>query len=198
MKKQKYNFVKRIAVALAGCLLLGTVAGCAGSSKSNLTELDYATIQEVEGTHQFHVQETAQSLIKNGATEYKVVVSETPSELENTALKELIYFFKEATGITLETVLDSQVNYTNTAKFISLGNNAYTAQADVEADADVLGDTGLTIQTKGNSVFLLGAKGRGTLHAVYEFLSQAFDYEYFSSNIIQIDRNVTELPLMQN
>ncbi|MBR4942784.1 MAG: DUF4838 domain-containing protein [Clostridia bacterium] len=200
MKRQKMNFVKRIAVMLASCFLLSAFTGCGDKNSDDdnkLTNLDYETMQAVEGTHQFHVQKTSKNIVNDGATEYKVVVSENPSEMEQTALKELLYFFKEATGITLQTVLDSEVNYTDSAKYISLGNNAYTAQANVAVEAETLGDTGLTIQTKGESVFVLGAKGRGTLNAVYEFLAQAFHYEYFSSNMIQIDRNVTELPLMQ-
>ncbi len=200
MKRQKMNFVKRIAVLMASFFLLSAFTGCDGMSSGDdnkIENLDYETMQEVEGTHQFRVQTTAKSLVKNGATEYKVVVAETLSELEETALKELLYFFKEATGLSLQTTLDSEVSYTDSAKYISLGNTAYATQANVVADAKVLGDTGLTIQTKGNSVFLLGAKGRGTLNAVYEFLTQIFHYEYFSSNIIQIDKNVTDVPLMQ-
>ena len=199
MKKQNEKLMKRIAVALAACLTFGIFAGCAGKKDPNgkITALDYSTIEEVAGTHSFNVRETNKKLVDNGRTEYSVVVAETLSKTENTALKELLYFFKEATGITLNTVVDAQVSYSDSAKFISLGNNAYSAQAEVIADGEVLGDTGLTIQTKGNSIFLLGAKARGTLYAVYEFLSQAFNYEYFSSNIIQIDKNVTNLPLME-
>ena len=177
MKRQKMNFVKRIAVLMASFFLLSAFTGCDGMSSGDdnkIENLDYETMQEVEGTHQFRVQTTAKSLVKNGATEYRVVVSETLSELEETALKELLYFFKEATGLSLQTTLDSEVSYTDSAKYISLGNTAYATQANVVADAKVLGDTGLTIQTKGNSVFLLGAKGRGTLNAVYEFLTQIF------------------------
>ena len=196
MKKQKLHFVKHIAIALAGCFLMGSLASCA-KAINNQEALEYTTIEQVEGTHQFNIQPTNKKLVENGTTEYKVVVSEIPTDLEKTALKELIYFFNEATGISLQTVLDTQVSFTDTAKYISLGENAYTAQANIVADTKALGDTGLMIQTKGNSVFLLGAKGRGTLHAVYEFLTQAFHYEYFSSNIIQIDKNVKNLPLMQ-
>lgn len=199
MKKQKFNFVKHIAVALASCFLLGTFAGCKeqeSETKKESATLDYSTVQNVEGTHQFNVQETSKKIVENGATNYKIVVADTLSTLEKTALEELIYFFKEATGIALQVVSDTQVSYTETAQFISLGTNGYATQANVEADSSVLGDTGLTIQTKGESVFLLGAKERGTLYAVYEFLSQAFNYEYYSSNIIQIDRNVKNVSLM--
>ena len=152
MKKQKLHFVKHIAIALAGCFLLGTLFGCTQDAPSeNKNALDYTVTQSVDGKHEFNVKTTSKKLVENGATDYKVVVKDTVSGLEKSALDELIYFFKEATGITLQTVSESQVNYTETAKFISLGDNAYTQQANVVADADILGDTGLTIQTKGDS-----------------------------------------------
>ena len=77
MKRQKMNFVKRIAVMLASCFLLSAFTGCGDKNSDDdnkLTNLDYETMQSVEGTHQFQVQKTSKNIVNDGATEYKVVV----------------------------------------------------------------------------------------------------------------------------
>ena len=195
MTMKKKNIFQWIALSLVGCFVFGAV-GCNGNVEESINALDYTSIESTEGVHIYNVKPTSNMLVENGKTEYKVVTSETPSRVEQTAVKELIYFFNMATGITLQTVSETQANYTQDAKYISIGDTALVEQAAVEADYEVLGDTGLTIQTNGQSIFLLGAKEYGTLYAVYEFLSQAFNYEYFASNLIQIDRNVKDVPLM--
>ena len=201
MTMKKKNIFQWIALSLASCFVLGAVGcknngGTTGNNNGKINAMDYTTLGNVEGTHLYNVASTENMLVENGLTEYKVVIPENPSTVEQTAVKELIYFFDEATGITLQTVSETQITYSQNAKYISVGNTTFAQQANVKADYETLGDTGLTIQTNGQSVFLLGAKEYGTLYAVYEFLSQAFDYEYFASNLIQINRNVKDVPLM--
>ena len=196
MTMKKKNIFQWIALSLASCFVLSATGckngngGTTGNNGEKINAMDYTTLGDVAGTHLYNVAPTESMLVENGETEYKIVIPENPSKVEQTAVKELIYFFNEATGIALQTISETQASYTQEAKYISVGNTALVEQAEIKADYEVLGDTGLTIQTNGQSIFLLGAKEYGTLYAVYEFLSQAFDYEYFASNLIQIDRNV--------
>ena len=47
-------------------------------------------------------------LVKNGATEYKILLPQTMTDDLRVARDELIYFFKEATGITLSFEIENE------------------------------------------------------------------------------------------
>ena len=64
---------------------------------------------------------TDKYIVQNGQTDYVIVVPEnTPSTIKEAA-SELIYFFKEATNITLEQCTDNGLAYAEENKYISLG-----------------------------------------------------------------------------
>ena len=131
-------------------------------------------------------------IVKDGKTEYVVVVSDDEINDVTTAAKELYDIFLEATGISLEFVSDSSVAYSANAKYISLGR---TQIAEVlGADVDALGEQGFILQTKDQSIFILG-KPQGALYGVYEFLNQTLNFETYTKDIYTLDKEVTELAL---
>ncbi len=171
---------------------------CCSACTKNVTtgnNLDYYIGTTYQGTHIFNVAESNVDFINNGETEYKIVIPQIPLEYELTAIDELLYFFKLATNITLELVSDELATYTPDAKYVSVGATEYANSAGVTADIELLKTGGFRIVTKGNSVILLGGSGRGTLYAVYEFLKQNFNYEFYADNAIYIDKDVTDLKL---
>ena len=131
-------------------------------------------------------------IVKDGKTEYVVVVSDDELDDITTAAKELYDIFLEATGISLEFVSDSSATYSANAKYISLGR---TQIAEVlGADVDALGEQGFILQTKDQSIFILG-KPQGALYGVYEFLNQTLNFETYTKDIYTLDKGVTELAL---
>lgn len=156
--------------------------------------LDYDVGKTYDGgTHIYNVSETSVDFIKNGATDYKIVMPALATKYEQTAVDELVYFFDQATNISLEVLTDSTAKYSTSATYISVGDTDYAKDAGVTAEYDLLKSSGFHIITKGQSVILLGAEGRGSLYAVYEFLSQYFNYEFYADTAIVIDKDVENL-----
>ena len=67
--------------------------------------------------------------MKNGATEYKILVSEEGKVTHAEAINELQLFFEEATEIKLEVVTDEEVFSAN-AKYLSIGDTSLLQTAD--------------------------------------------------------------------
>ena len=77
-----------------------------------------------QGVHQFTYTETSKPFIKNGVTQYKVVL---PDDLNNDialARDELVHFFKIATDIELEVISDRGLTFDKNDKYISIGKTS--------------------------------------------------------------------------
>ncbi|MBQ8374851.1 MAG: DUF4838 domain-containing protein [Clostridia bacterium] len=154
------------------------------------------------GLHQKTATETNEYLLQDGRTDYTVVIPENAGETVLFAKDELLYFFKEATGVTLPVKTDAGLTFSESDKYISIGKTTLEEQAGVDAREEELGTQGLRISTKGKTVFLTSASDReamyesyGTLYAVYEFLADTLDYDYFYTDCYSLNRNVKDIKL---
>ena len=129
-------------------------------------------------------------IVKDGETEYVVVVSEEESDDISLAAKELYDLFLEATGIELQFVNDSNATYSENAKYISLGNTQISEV--LGKDVETLGEQGFILKTEGQSIFILG-KPQGVLYGVYEFLNKTLNFETYTKDIYTLNKGVTEL-----
>ena len=164
----KKNILKRIACVI---LSLFTLALC-GCTKGN----EEGAVQKASfaGTHDYTAPETNEWLVKDSRSDYVVVIPETRSTTIDKALAEFVWLFKKATGVTLRTATDRDTVHTQTAKYISLGNTATLKSAGIEVDRNLLGVDGGRIVTKDSSVYIFGGEDKGTLYAVYTFMSICF------------------------
>ena len=119
------KFKRIIAILLVTVMSLGIV-GC--KDKKGDDDKDNGVFPEsmydVEGLHIDNSEETDGSIVKNGSTDYKVLIPQNISSDESFALYELTDIFKRATGISLQTVIDNgDADFSN--KYISLGETSY-------------------------------------------------------------------------
>lgn len=143
------------------------------------------------------MNETPYYLIKNSATEYKVVYPEVHGSYIDTAVKELRTFLGEISpGITIKVSSDTGLTHSADAKYISLGDTALLQSAGISVDKEKLGSDGYAIITKDQSVYLVGGSTHGTLFAVYEFLEKQFGYHFYAKDCYDLERNVTEKKLL--
>lgn len=143
------------------------------------------------------MNETPYYLIKNSATEYKVVYPEVRGSYIDTAVKELRTFLGEITpGITIKVSSDTGLTHSADAKYISLGDTALLQSAGISVDKEKLGSDGYAIITKDQSVYLVGGSTHGTLFAVYEFLEKQFGYHFYAKDCYDLERGVTEKKLL--
>ncbi|MDR3216473.1 MAG: DUF4838 domain-containing protein [Clostridiaceae bacterium] len=169
---------------------------------------DETTNPILAGTHVDNSKPTDKFIMENGATDYKIVIR-APAVgngdywmLERIAALELARFFEEATGVVLPIVKDDAVQYSDDATYISIGKNLVLDGSGIVVDYSQLKGGGFRIVTKGKSVFLTGGDAgttgeeAGFVYAVYEFLYKVFDLDFFFTDSYSINKNVTNIPLM--
>ena len=137
---------------------------------------------------------TQTAIIKNGVSDYKVVIPEDADSYISFAGNELVNFVYESTGVKLEIVNDRGLTYDKDSKYLSIGNNKYYQSAEFGYNLNKLGYSDYYLQTKGNSLFMVGGNRYGTLYAVYEILERLVDLEIYADDEIFVKKE-TELYL---
>ena len=189
--KGKIN--KIVSVLLVGCLGLSVFAACGEQpADEEVTKYLYT-----DGVHDFTAPETDEYLLKNGATEYKIVVPYgCPMEV-SLAREELTNFFYQATNVRFSVIYEDATGLTHQAngKYISLGDTKMFESAGLSIDKNELGTDGVRIQTKDKTVYINGGSEMGVLYGVYDFLQIILNFEVYADDCWVIDENVTSLKL---
>lgn len=169
---------KILAVLLSAVMICSFAVGCNSSPDDSNKE----------------PEQTGEYIIQNGTTEYKVVYPENSGTDITIAISELNSFMKEATGVEFTAVPDASVEYTANSRYISVGNTDLIEAAGVQF-SDELGSAGTHIVTKDKSVFLYGETELSSLYAVYDFLEDTVNWDYFGMESYYVDKNVKDIPL---
>ena len=176
------------------CLLLSLITAFAvfpGCSSG-----DSGDKKAVNPNHNFSYEETDRYILKDGLTDYKIVMPKSTVTEMSYAKTELVNIFKEATGVTLNSEYDTGLTHTAEGKYISLGNTSLFQSSGLEVDLSSLKEDGVRILTKDNTVYLLGGSEKGVLYAVYDFLKMSFGFETYYKDCYTLDTNVKNLKLM--
>ncbi|MBO4594399.1 MAG: DUF4838 domain-containing protein [Clostridia bacterium] len=131
-------------------------------------------------------------IVRFGKSDYEIVIPENANDGEKNGAKELQLFFKEATGIKLPIVTDAGKSVGG--KYFSLGNTSFVPDS-VKDSVSGLSSCGYVIKTVGNTVFLLGPSGNGTLYSVYGYLARDFGFEYYFTDVYSLKKGVGDLAL---
>ncbi|MBQ4268383.1 MAG: DUF4838 domain-containing protein, partial [Clostridia bacterium] len=124
-------------------------------------------------------------LVKNGQSEYRIVIPDEASEIVAYAATEIELNVKKSTGIALPVVTSTEAGRDLSGYNLSLGETALAKAANVKGDG--LKETGFTVSVKENTLVMIGGGDYGTLHAAYEFLEKNFGYQYYAEDEIYID-----------
>lgn len=131
--------------------------------------------------------QTQYTLVENGSSSYKIVVSDTATDVEKHAAEELQLFIKESTNAVIPVYNEGAIG-SDTSKCISIGaTNMRAAQQAILEDIEDLEYGGVIIKTVGDKVFLTGATNRGTLNAVYKFLEYQIGFRAYTIEVIKYD-----------
>ena len=122
-------------------------------------------------------------LADGGKSEYKILISANASVVEGTASRELQKYLNKIAGVTLPIVTDNVVKVSVYEKYISIGETALKQKAKI--DNQDMNIDGYVLKTVGETLFIVGQQGAGTLFGVYGFLDDYLgvkfltaDYEY--------------------
>ena len=118
------------ALVLCVSLCFSILSGC-----KNENENEKASYK---GTHDYTALETDGDFIKNGKTDYIIVIPEDCSNLLYTARDELTYFFEKATDIKLKSTTEDLVEQYANSKYISIGETELLEKSGLTIDKSKL------------------------------------------------------------
>lgn len=199
MKKFKKLLISIISIVLAFSISLSVGFACGdgdGGEDDGLVTF--------EGTHIYNATDMDVDFLKNGKTNYTLVLPAGASDNVTIAKREFITFFKEATGSNIAATIDTGLTHSATQKYISIGPTELLASVSdqISREYSRLGDDGFRIVTIDNNVYITGAESDilkygsyGNIYGVYKFLNFMFNYEYVFVDAWQIDKNVKNLKM---
>ncbi len=131
-------------------------------------------------------------ICKDGTSEYSVVIPYSATEYEALAAQELTLLLEESTGVELEIVSDSGLTYSDSAKYISIGNTTLVEESGIVLHEEYLGNYGSRVATKGDSIFLWGATDTyGIVFSTYKFLYYTIGFESYAFGVYDMQKNST-------
>lgn len=178
MKHMKTMIKKWVVLCLLVCIAAsGILTGCS-KPVSNGVSKETAEAKEFKATQ--HV------LIKKGTSDYEIVIADDSTNLEKYAAEELQYFLSEATNCVLPIVQESE--RAKDKAYLSVGGTKLLAsQESIVIDYKAMGESGTSIDTIDENVYIAGATDYGTLFSVYRFLYYQIGYKAYAPDCIDYD-----------
>ena len=175
MKQRK----KLVIFLLCMIMMLSCLNGCTNKQDANATN---------------NTSETNSFLVKNGETDYQLLLPAEATKEEDLAATEISYFFSVATGINLTIVHETEETAEN-GKYISVGETKLYNRSKIKFDYEKLGSSGFGLKTSGDDVYIVGCLN-GVIYGGYDFLEKQFGYAYFDDGVYTIEKDVTEKELL--
>jgi len=79
-------------------------------------------------------------------------------------------------------MFDVDVPLSSNGRYLYIGQTRQAEYVGIQPSQAILGDSGYILKTVGDSYYLVGNTDYGSLYAVYGFLKNEFDYEYFTDD----------------
>ena len=189
------RFLLKMSAMIIAVILVAGVTGCAGKDGGIFQPGEGNEVALRNGVHVDRSTETENYILKDGVSEYKIVIPGTSDPTITSAADELVEYFAEATDFILPVITDETVDFSADAKYISLGDTKLKEQANIVYEGNLSRD-GFIIKTSGQSVFIVGGSAVGTQYGVYEFLYKTVSLEYFKPTVYTLEDGISDLKLM--
>jgi len=143
------------------------------------------------------------TVIREGRSEYRIVISRHASRSTEHGAIELQRFFHEMTGAVLPIVSDAMPA---TECEIVLGKSSRLDSSGIDIDFQSLGDEGYVIRTVGRRLVIAGGDLRGTMYGVYGLLEDHLGCRWYRHDVSRIpqmytlivpEMNETKKPLIE-
>lgn len=156
--------------------------------------MNYSNIGYIEGSiHQYNISETNDYVIKNGQTQYKVLIPKDATVSLTSYTSEFVSIFKEATNLELEIVTDD--NYDASANYISVGNTKLINDNNIHLDYSQLKSQGFIIKTVNKSIVISGFSDQACLNGLYEYMHLIANYRYLGPETYILNTDLKEVKL---
>lgn len=128
---------------------------------------------------------SALTLVKDGGSEYRVVVGKNASPSERRAAAEFKRFVLEMSGAVIPYGEDSA---SPAAKSVLIGDSEALRSLGLEIDLRSLGDEEYVVRTAGDTLVIAGGRLRGTMYGVYALLEDVLGCRWYSSKVSKIPK----------
>ncbi len=118
-------------------------------------------------------------LVKDGDSEYVIIIPENADKNLNFASSEITNFIKQSSGVELVTVTDA--NLPHGSKYISLGNTVQSEETDIDVTM-TFGETGYILKTIDGNIYIEANTTYGVLFATYDLLKYLIDLEIYAED----------------
>ncbi len=190
--------IKRVISLGLGTILTVSMllfSACKADEETNVEKTPPIEKVTYVGTHDYTAVETTVDMVKDGRSDYTIIVPANMSADIISAKNEFVYLFKKATGITLNYKSDAGLSHNDSQKYISIGDTTLFQTSGITLNKAELKLDGVRIITEGNTVYLLGGSDSGVLNAVYTFMQVVFNFDCYYKDCYEIDTNVKNLKL---
>ena len=174
---------KLMMISFAMIFAFGAFAGCkdpVSSDSSGVSNSDSSTDEELV------IERTNSYLVRNGWSDYKIVIPSNPSGDLEFAAKELNYFFNLATKVTLPIVTDANITDLD-GKYLSIGETKILEAAGVKCLTSEIGYDGFILKTYGEALVMSGATDVASIYSVYGYLERQFNLEIYTEHVYTYD-----------
>ena len=128
------------------------------------------------------------TLVRDGKSDYVIVLSESASPSEIHAAAEFRLFVKQVSGADLPQVNARKPLPTHA---IFIGDTRALGRDKARPDIALLGDEGFVIRTFGPNLIIAGGRLRGTMYGVYTFLEEQLGCRWYTSFVSRIPKTPT-------
>ncbi len=128
-------------------------------------------------------------LVKDGASEYKILLRENASKAENYAAKEFNGLLYSVSGTKLEIVDSADLD--NSTKYISIGNTAMALAAGEAVSKNGMNRNGFKIKSYEDGLLIVAGDYTGLIYGVYRFFEKNCDYMYYAPDEIRLNKSET-------
>jgi hypothetical protein len=124
-------------------------------------------------------------LLKNGKSDYVIVVAEQADSMSLLAVSEMQKYLEQIGGVRLNIVSDA---VPVAAHEIAIGQNQRFAGAGLSDQLAGMNEDGFLILTREEKLFIAGGKDKGTLYGVYTFLEEYLGCRKYSAEVTYVPK----------
>ena len=121
-------------------------------------------------------------IVQSGVPQARIVLSASPTQLEQFAATELQTYLESISGARFDIVAEPD-DADRRFAFI-LGNTRRAAKARLPGSERTLGRDGFVLRSTPGGIFIKGRNDLGTVFGVYELLERVFDVRWFMPGVI--------------
>lgn len=146
------------------------------------------------GIHQAEYEDSGKNIIERGKSNYKILIPKNACDYEIKGAQLIQTYLFESTHVRIP-IVESTGNEKNGEPYISLGDTALMRNSGIAVPYSELDSDGFKIVTKGETVYISGARTNGTRAGTYygaqDFLKHTINWRAYTDVCVYYDKMVT-------